>query len=73
MRSRGSVSSRVVMLPWHFDSVRASLAGTLPSNFLATYFSDDNIYAIIILGLTSLYVIKGGNDQRGDHGGAASL
>ncbi len=50
----------VVMLPWHFDSVRASLAGTLPSSFLATYFSDDNIYAIIILGLTSLYVIKGG-------------
>src|SRR5271169_1620835 len=42
----------VDFLPWHFDSLRASLAGTLPSDFLATYLSDDNIYAVIILGLT---------------------
>src|SRR5664280_239874 len=38
----------VVMLPWHFTSSSQGL------------FSDENIYAIILLGLTSLYAIKGG-------------
>jgi Na+/proline symporter len=38
----------VVMLPWRFTGVSTGV------------FSDENIYAIIILGLTSLYVIKGG-------------
>ncbi len=36
------------MLPWHFTGQSTGI------------FSDENIYAIIILGLTSLYVIKGG-------------
>jgi solute:Na+ symporter, SSS family len=38
----------VVMLPWRFTGTDLGL------------FSDQNIYAVIILGLTSLYVIKGG-------------
>jgi Na+/proline symporter len=38
----------VVMLPWQFTGQTTGL------------FSDENIYAIIILGLTSLYAIKGG-------------
>ncbi|HEU4391781.1 MAG TPA: sodium:solute symporter family protein [Blastocatellia bacterium] len=38
----------VVMLPWHFTGTSQGI------------FSDENIYAIIILGLTSLYAIKGG-------------
>ncbi len=38
----------VVMLPWHFTGATTGL------------FSDENIYAIILLGLTSLYAIKGG-------------
>ncbi|MGD0536851.1 MAG: sodium:solute symporter family protein [Verrucomicrobiota bacterium] len=38
----------VVMLPWHFSGATQGL------------FTDENIYAIIILGLTSLYAIKGG-------------
>ncbi len=38
----------VVMLPWRFTGVSIGI------------FSDENIYAVIILGLTSLYVIKGG-------------
>ena len=38
----------VVMLPWHFTSHTAGV------------FTDENIYAIIILGLTSIYAIKGG-------------
>jgi len=38
----------VVMLPWHFTG---SATGV---------FSDENLYAVIILGLTSLYAIKGG-------------
>ncbi len=38
----------VVMLPWRFPW------GASP------IFSDENTYAVIILGLTSLYVIKGG-------------
>jgi len=50
----------VDFLPWHFDSIRASIGGALPSDFVGNYFSDENIYAVIILGLTSLYVIKGG-------------
>ena len=38
----------VVMLPWSFTSNTTGL------------FTDENIYALIILGLTSLYAIKGG-------------
>src|SRR6185437_11308149 len=38
----------VVMLPWHFSDAKTGL------------FIDENIYAMIILGLTSLYAIKGG-------------
>jgi solute:Na+ symporter, SSS family len=38
----------VVMLPWHFTGASTGM------------FSDENIYAIILLGLTSLYAIKGG-------------
>jgi solute:Na+ symporter, SSS family len=38
----------VVMLPWHFTGATDGI------------FSDANIYALIILGLTALYVIKGG-------------
>jgi Na+/proline symporter len=38
----------VVMLPWRFPWGASGI------------FSDENTYAIIILGLTSLYVIKGG-------------
>jgi SSS family solute:Na+ symporter len=38
----------VVMLPWRFTGATEGL------------FSDENVYAMIILGLTSLYVIKGG-------------
>ena len=38
----------VVMLPWRFTGTATGL------------FSDENIYAIIIMGLTSLYAIKGG-------------
>ena len=37
-----------VMLPWHFTNQTNGL------------FSDANIYAVIIMGLTSLYAIKGG-------------
>ncbi len=38
----------VVMLPWHFTGASTGV------------FSDENIYAMILLGLTSLYAIKGG-------------
>jgi Na+/proline symporter len=38
----------VVMLPWKFTGMTEGL------------FTDENLYAIIILGLTSLYAIKGG-------------
>jgi Na+/proline symporter len=38
----------VVMLPWHFTGRSTGM------------FSDENIYAVILLGLTSLYAIKGG-------------
>ena len=38
----------VVMLPWRFTGATTGL------------FSDENIYAIIILGVTSIYAIKGG-------------
>jgi Na+/proline symporter len=38
----------VVMLPWHITGATTGL------------FSDDNLYAVIIMGLTSLYAIKGG-------------
>jgi Na+/proline symporter len=37
-----------VMLPWHFTSNTTGL------------FTDANIYALIIMGLTSVYAIKGG-------------
>jgi len=37
-----------VMLPWHFTGNATGL------------FTDENLYALIILGLTSLYAIKGG-------------
>lgn len=38
----------VVMLPWRFTGTSTGL------------FSDENIYAIVILGLTALYAVKGG-------------
>ena len=38
----------VVMLPWHFTGATTGM------------FSDENIYAMILLGLTSVYAIKGG-------------
>ena len=38
----------VVMLPWHFTGATTGL------------FSDENIYAIILMGLTAIYSIKGG-------------
>jgi solute:Na+ symporter, SSS family len=38
----------VVMLPWHITGLSQGL------------FSDENLYAVILLGLTSLYAIKGG-------------
>lgn len=38
----------VVMLPWHFTGNTAGI------------FTDENIYAMILMGLTSLYAIKGG-------------
>jgi Na+/proline symporter len=49
----------VRLLPWHFDGVRHFVGSFLPAS-VAVLFSDENIYAIIILGVTSLYVIKGG-------------
>src|SRR6202142_338559 len=38
----------VVMLPWHFTGATTGL------------FIDENIYAMILMGLTALYAIKGG-------------
>ena len=38
----------VVMLPWRFTHTSTG------------FFSDENIYAMIIMGLTSIYAIKGG-------------
>jgi SSS family solute:Na+ symporter len=38
----------VVMLPWHFTGATTGV------------FTDENIYAMILLGLTSIYAIKGG-------------
>jgi Na+/proline symporter len=38
----------VVMLPWHFTGATSGV------------LSDENIYAMILLGLTSIYAIKGG-------------
>jgi Na+/proline symporter len=38
----------VVMLPWRFTGTSTG------------FFSDENIYAMIIMGLTSIYAIKGG-------------
>ncbi len=37
-----------VMLPWH------------PTGLTTGFFSDDNVYAFIIMGITSLYIVKGG-------------
>jgi solute:Na+ symporter, SSS family len=36
------------MLPWHFTSQTTGI------------FTDENIYAVVLMGLTSLYAIKGG-------------
>ncbi|HZL43531.1 MAG TPA: sodium:solute symporter family protein, partial [Verrucomicrobiae bacterium] len=44
------------MLPWHFDGTRHLLGSVLPASVL----TDDSIYAIILMSLTSLYAIKGG-------------
>ncbi|MGH7975205.1 MAG: sodium:solute symporter family protein [Limisphaerales bacterium] len=62
-----------VMLPWHFDFVRnfIQVNGTALHSHFFTHphhlvsrtiqlFSDANIYAVIIMGLTALYAIKGG-------------
>jgi len=49
----------VLLLPWHFDGVRHFAGLFLPAS-VAGLFSDENIYAILIMGVTSLYVIKGG-------------
>ena len=38
----------VVMLPWHFTGATTGL------------FTDENVYAMILMGLTALYAIKGG-------------
>jgi Na+/proline symporter len=38
----------VVMLPWHFTGATTGI------------FTDENIYAMILMGLTALYAIKGG-------------
>src|SRR5271170_6938566 len=37
-----------VMLPWH------------PTGLTSGIFSDDNVYAFIIMGITSIYIVKGG-------------
>jgi len=42
-----------------FDGVR-HFGGAVPAASVAGLFSDENIYAILIMGVTSLYVIKGG-------------
>jgi Na+/proline symporter len=49
----------VRLLPWHFDGARHFVGLFLPAS-VAGLFTDENIYAIIIFGVTSLYVIKGG-------------
>ena len=46
------------LLPWHFDGVRHFVSSVLPA--ATPLFNDDNIYAIILMGFTSLYAIKGG-------------
>jgi Na+/proline symporter len=38
----------VVILPWHFTGITTG------------FFSDENIYAVLIMAVTSLYAIKGG-------------
>src|SRR5271170_1891887 len=45
---KGSGKFVVVILPWHFTGLSQGM------------FSDENIYAIIIMVLTSFYVIRGG-------------
>ncbi len=46
------------LLPWHFDGTRNFISSVLPA--ATPLFNDDNIYAIILMGLTALYAIKGG-------------
>src|ERR1700690_950402 len=46
------------LLPWHFDGIRHFISSALPA--APPLFNDDNIYALILMGLTSLYAIKGG-------------
>jgi Na+/proline symporter len=46
------------LLPWHFDGIRHFISSVLPA--ATPLFNDDNIYALILMGLTSLYAIKGG-------------
>ena len=49
----------VLLLPWHFDGVRHFAGDFLPAAAVGL-LSDENIYAMLIMGVTSLYVIKGG-------------
>jgi Na+/proline symporter len=49
----------VLLLPWKFDAVR-HFAGLFLPDSVARLFTDENIYALLIMGITSLYVIKGG-------------
>ena len=49
----------VLLLPWRFEGVRHFVGLFLPAS-VAGLFTDENIYAILIMGVTSLYVIKGG-------------
>lgn len=50
----------VVMLPWHFDPFRNFLTQIHVGESVLRLCTDDNIYAVILMGLTSLYAIKGG-------------
>jgi solute:Na+ symporter, SSS family len=47
------------LLPWHFEGIRYFAASVLPAQ-VSPLFTDDNLYALILMGLTSLYAIKGG-------------
>jgi len=50
----------VLLLPWKFDGVRHFAGMFLSASAANDYFCDANVYALIIMGVTSLYVIKGG-------------
>ena len=50
----------VLLLPWHFDGVRHFAGLFLSASLANDFFKDENVYALIIMGITSLYVIKGG-------------